>query len=327
MRAPRLLDAMLALYPPWWRTQYRDEVRTVSLDLMADGRPALRVSANLFVGAVRTRVRGVGTPRHYEPWARRTRASLVVATLPLMMVVPIIYTFRQGQQDEFPATRHGALPFGPLDISPAGHLVYDAFAVMALALVLGVSTLIWGYANLAGAIRREGRNGRRLRRLMRLPAIAAAIATLLWVSGIIVAPHEWLTRHGVLQPLNGHLALSRGLNGAAAAVLAVGFLAAIIMLVMVSRQGHLSLADLNSGKWGGVTTTGLLWVMASAALISVVALWRQGSPHHASYSIVTTAWGSWWIAGALTLVGAAVVSTCGTVQAARALRVASQLSS
>jgi hypothetical protein len=96
---------------------------------------------------------------------------------------------------------------------------------------------------------------------------------------------------------------------------------------MVIRQGHLSLPDLASGKWVGITTSGILWVMASAAVISVVALWRQGSPEHATYSIVTTSWGSWWIAGVLTLVGAAAVSTLGTVQATRALRVTAELAS
>ena len=325
MRATRLLDVVLRLYPSWWRAQYGEEVRTVSRDLLADGRSAWRVVLNLVIGAVRARVSGAGAPRHYALWAGRTRTSLVVATLPLMLVAPVIVSFRQGQQDEFPPARPGTLPFGPLNISSAGHAVYYSFAVMAIALVVGISTLVWGYANLAGAVRREGRNGRRLRRMVRLPAVAAALAVVLCVSGFVVAPRDFLIHHGVAQPLNGHYALSRGLYGGAAAFLSVGFLAGIIMLFMVSRQGHLSLADLAAGKWFGVTTSGVLWVMASAAVVSVVALWRQGSPEHATYSIVTTSWGSWWIAGVLTLVGAALVSTFGTVQAARALRVTAQL--
>jgi hypothetical protein len=203
--------------------------------------------------------------------------------------------------------------------------VYDSFGVMAVALVVGISTLAWGYVNLAGAVRRDGRNGRRLRRMVRLPIIAVVLAVVPWVGGIVVAPHDFVIRHGVAHPLNGHYALSRGLYGAAAALLAVGILAAVIMVVLVTRQGHLSLADLVSGKWVGVTTSGVLWVMASAAVVSVVALWRQGSPDHPIYSIVTTSWGSWWIAGVLTLVGAALVSTLGTVQAARALHITTQL--
>jgi hypothetical protein len=161
--------------------------------------------------------------------------------------------------------------------------------------------------------------------MVRLPAFTGALVVVFWVSGALVAPHAFLIHGGVVRPLGGHHALARGLYGAAAAALVVGLLGAIIMLVMVTRQGHLSLAALDSGKWVGVTTSGLLWVMASAGLVSVVALWRQGTLGHGTSRIVTTSWGSWWIAGALTLVGAAVVSTCGTVQASRALRVTAQL--
>jgi hypothetical protein len=107
----------------------------------------------------------------------------------------------------------------------------------------------------------------------------------------------------------------------------LGLIGAIVMLFMVTRAGRLSLRDLSSGKWVGVSVSGLLWVMAGAALVSVVALWRQGVPGHAAYSLVTTSWNSWWIAGAGMLAGAAVLSTWGTVHASRALRVTAQLGS
>jgi hypothetical protein len=275
---------------------------------------------NLFVGALRVRVTGAGAPRQYEHWAGRARASLVVATLPALIVMPIVFTFHQGEQIVF-----STLPFGPSGIGTAGRIADDSFGVMAIATLSAIGMLLWGYAGLAGAVRRDSRNGRPLRRMVRVPGIAAALVVILWVSAIVVGPHAFATRHGVIQPLNGHPALSRGLLGAAAAVLALGLIGAVAMLVMVTRRASLALPDLSVGRWVGLGTSGLLWVMAGAAVVSVVALWRQGAPGHAAYSLVTTTWGSWWIAGALSLVGAAVLSTWGTVQATRALRVTSQL--
>jgi hypothetical protein len=76
MTTTRLLDLILRLYPPWWRSQYGEEVRTVSSDLLSDGRSVPKVVCNLFVGAVRARVTGAGAPRSYEHWAGRRAGPL-----------------------------------------------------------------------------------------------------------------------------------------------------------------------------------------------------------------------------------------------------------
>jgi hypothetical protein len=277
---------------------------------------------NLFIGAVRTRLGGAGTPGQFEYWAGRTRASIVVATMPLLVALPVIL-FRQGLQDHIPPVRTGAAPLGPYGISYAGRIADDALVVLALVLLCAVSTILWGYAGLARAVRHDGRNHRGLRRLVSIPGVLAAAVLVLCVVARVVGPHAFLTQGGVTRPLDGIPALAHGLDVAAAAVLGLGLATALVMVVAVCRRAHLTVGDLASGRQVGVTTSVMLWVMAIAALTSAVALGRQGST--SAYSVVTISWGSWWIAGALILVAGALVSTLGTVQSTRALRMAAYL--
>jgi hypothetical protein len=322
VRGSGLLDALLALYPPWWRARYGDEVRAISSDVIAGGRSPWRVSGNLLVGAVRTRVGGGATPRQFVHWAGRARASIVVATLPVLAVIPVIFSFLQERQDLPPGQ---TTPFAFYGVSEAGHVADDAIVVMALAMVLAVSTILWGYVDLSGAVRKRGDNDRRLRRLVRVPGRSILCALILWVAAIFARPNEWLGVQGASKPLDGHPALAHALTVASAAFLGMGLAAALVMAVVVARRGTLSLPDLSSGRWVGVTTSVLLWVMATAAVTSVIALGRQGDAAHRGYDVVITSWGSWWIAGVLILVLAAVVSTIGAANATRSLRVISQL--
>ena len=47
MRAVRLVDATLSFYPAWWRDIYEEEMRTVTGDLVAQGRHPWRLAADL----------------------------------------------------------------------------------------------------------------------------------------------------------------------------------------------------------------------------------------------------------------------------------------
>jgi hypothetical protein len=319
MRRTWILKAILALYPPWWRARYGEEVRATCADVIAAGRSPWRVLGNLAFGALRTRLRGTNMPMQFECWAGRTRASIVVATLPVLAVLPVIFTFRQGEWN--PIGQTGTLPLDTFGLSGAGRVAEYAFAAMALAVVLAMSTLLWGYLDLAGAVRKRGHNDRRLRRLVRVPWLSAFTAVALWVTAIAVRRNRSLGA----QPLDGHPALAYGLVVAAAACAGLGLAAALILVVQVARRARLTMPDLTSGKWVALTSSALLWVVALAATTSMVALGRQASGSHPTTGIVTTSWGSWWIAGVLFLVAAAVVSSLGTASASRSLRVASQL--
>jgi hypothetical protein len=317
-----MLDALLGVYPPWWRERYGDEVRAISSDLIAGGRAPWRVSVNLFAGAVRTRVGGAGTPMQVAHWAGRARASIAVATLPVLAVLPVIFSVLHGRQG-LPTAQ--TAPFDTYPVSGAGLVADYAIGVMALTALLALSVIAWGYVDLSGAVRKRGDNDHRLRRLVRVPGLSILIAFVLWVASSFARPNEYLGVQGASKPLDGHPALAHGLVVASGALLGLGLTAALVMVVLVAKRATLSVPDLSSGKWVGVTTSVLLWMMATAAVTSAIALGRQGSGPHPGYNVLITSWGSWWIAGVLILVLAAVVSTLGTASATRSMRVISDL--
>jgi hypothetical protein len=318
MRGTRVLRAILALYPPWWRARYGEEVRATCADVVAAGRSPWRVLGNLAFGAIRTRLRGANMPMQFESWAGRTRASIVIATLPVLAVLPVMFTFRQGQRVSGPS---GTILVSGGRLSGAGLVAEYAYGVMALAVVLAVGTVLWGYTDLAGAVRKRSHNDRRLRRLVRVPGLSGLTAIALLVTSVVVRPRAFING----RPLNGHLSLANGLVVASAACLGLGLAAAVVMVVLVARRARLAIPDLASGRSVALASSALLWVVALAVTTSMVALGRQGSGSHTSAGIVMTSWGSWWIAGVLFLLAAAVVSSLGTASASRSLRVAAQL--
>ena len=127
MRTLRLVDTTVAFYPVWWRKVYEDEIRRVVEDLVDDGRSEWRLAANLMRGAMITRLRGDAMPMQRELWAARTRASIAVATLPWLAVMPFVlaaFTGHNGYQsisagtiahlEQSPATTISALSYGVL---------------------------------------------------------------------------------------------------------------------------------------------------------------------------------------------------------------------
>jgi hypothetical protein len=321
VRASRLLTALLALYPPWWRARYGDEVRAVSSDLIAGGRSAWRVRGNLLIGAVRTRVGGAATPMQLTHWAARARASIVVATVPVLAVIPMFGVLH---------TQSGLLlaqtpPFDTDTESKAGLVALCAIAVMAFTALLALSVLAWGYVDLSGAVRKRGNNDRRLRRLVRIPGLSLFLAFALWVAASFTRPHEYSGLQNISKPLDGHPALAHGLIVASGALFGFGLASVLIMVVVVARRATLTVSDLTSGKWVGLVTSVLHWVMAGAAVTSALALGRQGSVAHGDSNVLVTPWDTWWTASVVIVVLAAVVSTVGTANARRSMRVISDL--
>ena len=89
------VNTALKLYPPWWRDRYLEEAQAVTGDLIEAGGSRWRISLNLSGGALRARLTAKGMPMEAEPWASRTRASIVLATAPTLAVVPVMLTIRQ----------------------------------------------------------------------------------------------------------------------------------------------------------------------------------------------------------------------------------------
>ncbi len=139
MTRTRSIDAVLGLYPPWWRARYGDEVRVISADAVAGGQRLGPVIVGLFVAMVRTRVSGKGTPNARPLWANRTRACIVASTIPALVVIPFFFlTFKEELQNHLPLGTAGVL-VGP------GRAASDAFSIMALAGLLALGLIVRGY--------------------------------------------------------------------------------------------------------------------------------------------------------------------------------------
>lgn len=365
---------MLRLYPRWWRARYGDEVRTVSSDAVAGGQSTLRVIIGLLFGAIRLRATGAGTPKQSELWARRTRACIVVTTVPVLVVLPLFFlTVKLGLQDKLPVTPS-------ITLSGDGHVAYDAVGIMALAGLMVMGTVIGGYVTLVGAtrehrgiehrarrvalaivactlivivavtaglvpifalvtvgfivwgsviaarsLRRRGPAGRALRHLVPVPGLLAGLAVVGWISSSVVGPHRFLDRQGVDVPLNGHPAVAHSLVVGSAVALGLAWTATFVMLAVLGRATRPGLQDLRSGRGFGVAASALLWVMATAAMVSDIALGRQQSLHLPAYRVVTTSWGHGWMGGGPALVLAATVSTLGAIATVRSWKVTAQL--
>ncbi len=141
------IDAVLGLYPTWWRDRYGDEVRTVSSDAVAGGQTRLRVIIGLLTGAIRLRTTGTGTPKQFQLWARRTRACILVTTIPALVVLPLFFlTLKVGLQDRLPVTSSAP-------VNSDGHIAYDALQIMAIVGFIMMGTSIRGYTAVVGVAR------------------------------------------------------------------------------------------------------------------------------------------------------------------------------
>ncbi len=206
-------------------------------------------------------------------------------------------------------------------------VVAVAVAVGAVALfaVVALGFVVWGHATVARGAERGRRPHRALNGLAPAPGIMAGLAVVAWISSELVGPHRYMDRHGVDVPLNGHPALAHGLVIGAGTALGIGWVMTFVSLILFVHGARVSMDELRFGRIVGTAVSILLWVMAGAALVSVLALADQGSPHQEGVTMVTTSWGHLWVAGAVTLSVAALLSTSGAVASWRSWKVTSRL--
>jgi hypothetical protein len=250
----RMIAAAFAFYPAWWRERYLEEAHSVTENLVADGRSPLAVATNLFVGALRARVRAAGMPLSYDAWVRRTCAVVVLATAPALVVVPIVLTIRQRSLTPLPR------------VVPSTAVATALYLALLLGLLLLISVMIWGYFALSDGIRRpDMANPRRLRIMARAPGYFALLGVLLFVVSAILAPHAWRTRSGRLVPLGGHPLVSRVALDVSETAWLLCVVAAALLVIEVARRATLPLVTLSVGLVTGRVMVGLLWLMTVSA--------------------------------------------------------------
>ena len=84
-----LVRIALAIHPRWWRRRYRDEVATITADVLGEGTSRWRVATGLFFDALRQWVRGP-LPDLTQPPAIRRQVAASVSALPAALMVPLV---------------------------------------------------------------------------------------------------------------------------------------------------------------------------------------------------------------------------------------------
>jgi hypothetical protein len=310
----RMIGAAFSLYPSWWRERYLAEVRTVTEDLVAEGRSPVALSTNLALGALRARTQATGIPQTYDAWARRSCGVVVLATAPALAMLVSLWAL-----DDASSTGVG-MPRTVPTTGPANAI----FLVGLLGSLLLAAVTIGGYLALCrGILDSEMGRSRWLRLLARAPKYLALLGFVLGAISPYYKPKEGMSA-GRQFTFGGHAAVAQTLSYTAGVCLCLCALSAIVLLAEVVRHGTLPLRTLNVGLRVGYATAGLLWIMT----VSVAAL-------SAHFGLGAASIGRGTISGlpsgdplavfAVILGVCALSATVGAVMAERSMRVARAL--
>jgi hypothetical protein len=340
------IELALRCYPSWWRERYADEVRVVSNDLTVEGRSSAMVTANLLGGAIRARSGARGMPRNYALWSARTRVSIATATLPWLLVVPLVL-FAMGNETlhsaNGPVTWSGpssvpthlliANPHGPPasapPLAPVAQLVLFAGLAVVVLFLVTFLVLISGWSGFTSAIRRSPLpHRRRLMLLAWAPAfslladVALAIAqnavrypSYRMVGGYFAKGHFVPPR---MVPYGGHPAVLHLLDVLLPVVADVGWLVSMACVALAARQAEVALSDLRFGKSVAVTVAWLFALLGVAYAtwgIGLIVQARQAV--NGNYTTVVYAHPDLWLPTAFVLVIAIALSGMGARAARR----------
>jgi hypothetical protein len=343
MRGPFAVDTALRCYPGWWRDRYADEVRSVIADLRTEGRSVTRLTFDLMRGAIRVRTRAGGMPKVYRLWATRTRLSIALATLPWVLVAPLVLMAMGNQSLHSSAGpifpdgisligsnnlevmgRHGPIPAPP--VTPAGWVVIDASRAILVLFLVTLLVLIVGWSQLTGGIRRS--SSPRRRRVVLLawaPGFAFLADISLMVIRSVVGPSAYGGHGGgPIVPLNGNPAAAHALGVVLEVVALAGWLVSIVCVAVAARRAEVSSSALRFGRTLSVVVAVLL-----ASLLGAYATWGIGLIVQARQStrgsFTTIAYSSQglWLPVVLVMVAAVALSVLGARAAIRSWRVIS----
>ena len=345
MRSSPAIETALKCYPDWWRTRYGAEVRQVSNDLTNDGRSVSGVTLSLLRGAVRARTTGKGMPMAHDLWAARTRMSVASATLPWMLMAPLVLyvignqtlhsskglVFSSGfsfhPSGLFTVTTGRQIPAPPL--THAASLAEDASSAIAVLFLLTLIVLMAGWGSLVGAIRRSSTPHRR--RVLVL-AWAPFLAILTDFVLILIQNHFRPTSfgnrgHGSVGALNGNPALVHSLGEALAIVAGGGWLVAIACVAIASKRAEIGDLDMRFGRTISTMVAGLLTLFLVAFAIWGIGLFMQSrQAMHGEFTTVSFPNQALWPATVTLLLCAVMLSVLSASAARKSWRVVASLS-
>jgi len=335
------VEAALRCYPNWWQARYADEVRSVASDLSVDGRSTSRLVFDLLRGAVQARARAQGMPRVYRLWATRTRLSIAVATLPWMLVAPVVLMAMGTQSLHssvgriFPPQlslvgpnslevmgRHAPMPAPPL--TSAGWVVVDGSRAILVLFLVTLIVLAVGWSRLTSGIQRSSSPHRRKISLLAWAPGFALLADIgLVVALFAVHPSRYrLTTGHPMVPLNGNPAAAHALGVALGIVAVAGWLVSIACVAVAAKQAEVAPADLRFGR-----TISVIVAAVFALLLAAYATWGIGlivqarEAAQGSFTTITYSNQGLWLPVVLVLLVIVALSALGARAAVRSWKV------
>jgi hypothetical protein len=335
-------DIAVRCYPKWWQDRYGPEVRVVSEDLMKEGRSEAGVTLNLLRGAIRARTGAAGMPRSLELWRARTRSSVAVATLPWVVVFPLMLWAigtegwhvphghaQVGSWTNFlglsvilgsPNTVvvHGGQVAAVPPLTTGGTVaVFAGWSLLALVVVT-LLVFLSGWTGLLGAIKRSpSPNRQQLRQLARVPGYVILASFLLSVLAAWTAPHSSGIINGHTVTVRGNLELFHIADVALRVLVVGGWLLSIICVGLAARRADIDTVDLRFGRSVSVAVSllSLLTVAACGALAVGLVIQSREAAHGAFSTISYPHAGVWPVMLGAVLLTAAL--SWGAATAAR----------
>ncbi len=273
MSGHKIAGAALLCYPSWWRELYVEEVGQLTEDLLADGRSELRLAANLFKGALSQRLWARAMPPRAELWHARARASIAVATLPFLGVLPFVFF---GLDENSGYTTLPRAQLLELVRSQRGQATAQMDSLLHVGVIVGLVAALVGWTALFdGAKASRVLVPSRPRLLLRLPFVFLAFLLGLYMARRTQLPNGAHQLAHVMVATGGHPAAAAALLDTIWALLVVGAAVTILAIARVAKVCELPWRIMVSGRRVAMVTAS---VLAAMAFCAVVGLFVSG-PH------------------------------------------------
>ena len=219
-----------------------------------------------------------------------------------------------------------SVPAPPL--TPAAPYLFWSETVIAVVLVLTLCTLVYGWASLAGAVRRSGPGrGRWPRLLCWTPALVFLVPILLSAATSHYAPRGF-------RGVGGHPPVPVGGDPRALHLVQTGehvavvgaWLLSVVAVAVVARRTEMHPSDLRSGARVSSTIAFLAVVLALAFVtFRVAAAFQAAQSAHGAYTVVSLGYAGLWPVGVVAALLVSYLTVVGADRARQGSRTAAML--